>query len=68
MSKSYVVGDRYLDIELAHRTGLKGVMVKTGYGRGELSYVLPGKSREPDYVARDLLHAVQWIAENAKPS
>ena len=68
MSKSYVVGDRYVDIELAHRTGLKGVMVKTGYGRGELSYVLPDKSREPDYVARDLLHAVQWIVENVKPS
>ena len=44
LSNSYVVGDRHIDIELAHRLGLDGIMVKTGYGLGEIEYILPKKS------------------------
>ena len=32
LENSYVIGDRCSDIEMAHRAGLKGVLVKTGYG------------------------------------
>lgn len=63
MSRSYVVGDRYTDLELAFRSKLGGVLVKTGYGRGEIEYVLPGQPRKPQYVAQDLLDAAQWIIE-----
>ena len=58
---SYVIGDRSTDIEMAHNAGLKGILVKTGYGRGEMEYVLPHNSCKPVHVAEDLLHAVQWI-------
>ncbi len=61
MSNSYVVGDRYVDIELASRLNLKGILVKTGYGLGEMEYVLPQKPAKPSYVAEDLLDAVKWI-------
>lgn len=61
MPKSYVVGDRCTDMELAFRAGLKGIMVKTGYGRGDLTYVLPTSPYQPFHVAEDLLDAVQWI-------
>ena len=60
MSSSYVIGDRYSEIELANRLNLKGVLVKTGYGRGEVKYILPGKP-QPDYIAEDLLDAAKWI-------
>ena len=60
MSNSYVVGDRYLDIELANRLNLKGILVKTGYGRGEIEHILPGK-QQPAHIAEDLLRAVEWI-------
>jgi D-glycero-D-manno-heptose 1,7-bisphosphate phosphatase len=65
MSKAYVVGDRVSDIELAHRLDLKGVMVETGYGLGDIAYVLPGKT-QPSHIAQNLLHAAQWIVGREK--
>lgn len=58
---SYVVGDRYADVELAHGVGGRGVLVLTGYGRGE--YELHGQewSRQPDSVVEDLAAAVDAI-------
>ena len=66
MSGSYVVGDRYLDMELAHRVNLKGILVKTGYGRGDIAYNLSKMAVKPTHIARDLLHAVRWILENER--
>jgi len=63
MSSSYVVGDRYTDMELARRSNLKGVLVETGYGLGDIEYLLPNKSVKPDHIAKDLLGAVQWILD-----
>ena len=63
MGSSYVIGDRCTDIELAHRAGLNGILVKTGYGRGEIDHVLPHTQYEPAYIAQDLLSAVRWIIE-----
>ena len=63
MSSSYVIGDRSTDIEMAVRANLKGILVKTGYGLGEINYVLPYKAVKPLHVAKDLLHAVRWILE-----
>ncbi len=63
MEKSYVIGDRFSDIELARQLGLKGILVTTGYGLGDLEYVFPALSFKPDYVADDILHAVRWIVE-----
>jgi len=60
MGNSFVVGDRYTEIELSRRLNLKGILVKTGYGLGEIEYVLPGRPA-PDYIADDLLGAAEWI-------
>jgi D-glycero-D-manno-heptose 1,7-bisphosphate phosphatase len=67
LPRSYVVGDRYMDIELAHRCNLKGILVKSGYGLGELKYVVPEKSLAPNHVARGLIDAVRWILERDEP-
>ena len=66
LSNSYVVGDRHSDIEFAHRSNLDGILVKTGYGLGEVEYILPKKSIEPVYIASDLLDAVRWIVDRVK--
>ena len=63
MKNSYVIGDRCSDIELAERSHLQGIMVTTGYGLGDIEYVLPHKSFKPLHIAKDLLHAVRWIIE-----
>ncbi len=64
MDRSYVIGDRVSDIELAKRCRLKGVLVKTGYGKGDLAYVFPNRQLKPFYVAKDLLAAVRWIIKD----
>ena len=66
METSYVIGDRLLDIEFAHNANLPGILVLTGYGKGELEYSMPHKSITPAYVAEDLLRAVQWILKQDK--
>ena len=61
MSKSYVIGDQCSDMELAHRAHLGSVLVKTGYGLGEIEYVLPKEAQKPAYIAEDILDGVTWI-------
>lgn len=61
MANSYVIGDRISDIELAHRADLKGVLVTTGYGRGDVDHLLPHSTCKPVHIAEDLFQAVRWI-------
>ena len=66
MQGSYVIGDRLLDIEFAHNANLPGILVLTGYGKGEAQYNMHSKSISPSYVAKDLLRAVKWILKTDK--
>jgi D-glycero-D-manno-heptose 1,7-bisphosphate phosphatase len=61
LENSYVIGDRFKDVEMARNAGAKAVLVLTGYGRGELGFLGPIRKVEPDFVAEDLSEAVQWI-------
>ena len=65
LSRSYVVGDRFKDLELAANVGAKGILVLTGYGRGELEYYQGDRLVEPHYIATDLLDAAAWILKDA---
>ena len=60
------VGDKYSDVRLAHTVGAKGVLVLTGYGRGEYEYEAESWPRRPDHIAETLLDAVEWILEDAR--
>jgi D-glycero-D-manno-heptose 1,7-bisphosphate phosphatase len=64
--RSYVVGDRLGDLQLAWNVGARGVLVKSGYGLGELTYHAPSWPRQPDLVAEDLLEAVERILNEAE--
>lgn len=58
--RSFMVGDKATDIDLAHNAGCTGILVQTGYG----DRVLKGDYQHqthPDYVADDLPMAVDWI-------
>ncbi len=50
MSRSCVVGDHYRDLEMARRCNLDGILVKTGYGLGDLTYVLPRMAIKPSWT------------------
>jgi D-glycero-D-manno-heptose 1,7-bisphosphate phosphatase len=66
LARSYVVGDRFRDIEMARNAKSKAILVLTGYGKGELEFLGPRSRVQPDYVAEDLLEAVDWILADAK--
>jgi D-glycero-D-manno-heptose 1,7-bisphosphate phosphatase len=61
LGRSWVVGDRHGDLQLAWNVGARGALVKTGYGLGEWTYHAPGWKRAPDLVAEHLLDAVTRI-------
>ena len=64
LERSVVVGDRYADVELAHGVGARGVLVLTGYGRGEYELHREEWPRQPDSVAENLAEAVDAILED----
>lgn len=61
LAESWMVGDRYSDIELAANAGVKSALVLSGYGRGEWEHQRDNWTRQPDLVAEDLLAAVNQI-------
>ena len=58
---SWMVGDRYGDVELARNAGLRAAFVLSGYGLGEWEHQRQHWAHQPDLVADDLLAAVREI-------
>jgi D-glycero-D-manno-heptose 1,7-bisphosphate phosphatase len=63
LENSWMVGDRYSDIELAHNAGLKSAFVLSGYGIGEWEYQRSAWTLQPDIVCETLLEAVERIVD-----
>lgn len=61
LRRSFVVGDRYGDIELARNAQARSILVRTGYGEGELMWHSANWSVRPNFVAQDLSDATDWI-------
>ena len=66
LQRSYVVGDRFKDIEMARNGGAKAILVLTGYGKGELEFLGLTSKVQADFVAEDLGEAVDWILADTK--
>jgi D-glycero-D-manno-heptose 1,7-bisphosphate phosphatase len=64
LKRSYLVGDRYKDVETAANAGAKGILVLTGYGRGEYEYLRATAPVRPVKIAADLAQAVAWILDD----
>ncbi len=58
---SYVVGDRGMEMEFAQAIGVEGILVLTGYGKGEWEFLRGRWKATPAYVAEDLYDAARWI-------
>lgn len=68
LARSFVVGDRLADLELGWAVGAGTVLVRSGYGRGELDHNAASWPRQPDIVADNLLEAVARILETGAPA
>jgi D,D-heptose 1,7-bisphosphate phosphatase len=63
LDRSFVVGDRWHDLEAGQRVGTKGLLVRTGYGRTEEQ---AGHVRvTPTAIVDNLMEAVSWIVRAA---
>jgi D-glycero-D-manno-heptose 1,7-bisphosphate phosphatase len=60
---SAMVGDKLSDVAAGQAAGAAGVLVLTGYGRGEWELRPPGDEIKPDHVADDLFDAVNWAMD-----
>ncbi len=65
LKNSFVVGDKYSDIALAHAVGACGIMVRTGYGAEQWQEHQTWPAL-PDYMAKDLADAGEWIMRKIK--
>lgn len=64
LAGSWVVGDRYADLEMAYAAGSRGILVMTGYGRGEYELHRSTWPKPPDLVTENLKDAVRHILRN----
>jgi D-glycero-D-manno-heptose 1,7-bisphosphate phosphatase len=63
LERSWMVGDRYSDIELARNAGLHSAFVLSGYGRGEWEYQRGAWKLQPEVVGDTLLDVAHIIIE-----
>ena len=59
LDRSFVVGDRWHDLEAGQRVGARGILVRTGYGKTEESS--PGGRAAPSAIVDNMIEAVSWI-------
>ena len=60
LSRSYLIGDKLIDLECGWNAGLRqSLLVRTGYG-AELERAAPGSLRSAP-IADDLRGAAEWI-------
>lgn len=61
-ARSFVVGDKWLDVGLARAAGARGLLVRTGTGAAEEARPRPGVSA--DVIVDNLAGAASWILLN----
>lgn len=63
---SFLVSDRYADIEMGQAARCTSILVLSGYGRGEYEWNRAKWLRQPDCVAEDLTAATDLILKNSR--
>jgi len=63
LKSSFVIGDRIVDIQTAYPVGAKSILVLTGYGQKEYEEI-KSQNINLDYVAKDLLDAMQFVKKS----
>ena len=66
LRSSFLVSDRFADLDMGRAAGCRSVLVLTGYGRGEYEWNRARWPKLPDHVAEDLTAATDWILQEAR--
>ena len=59
LDRSFVVGDRWHDLEAGARVGARTLLVRTGYGKTEEA--APRPQLRPAAIVENVMEAVSWI-------
>jgi D-glycero-D-manno-heptose 1,7-bisphosphate phosphatase len=60
LDRSFVIGDKLLDLGLAVEVGARGVLVRTGYGL-DIERAHNGAVPGAAFIASDLMEATSWV-------
>ena len=61
VNQSVMVGDKWIDVELGQRAGMKSVLVNTGFAVDDPGNKRPDHVKDPNFTARNLTETVEWI-------
>jgi D-glycero-D-manno-heptose 1,7-bisphosphate phosphatase len=61
LAESYMIGDRYVDVEAARAAGVKSVLLRSGDGLIEFEKHGKTSAFQPHFIADNLLNAVEAI-------
>ena len=58
---SYMVGDKWSDVDLGHRAGMRSILVQSGFAADDPGNKRAAQVQEPDFLAHSLAEAADWI-------
>jgi D-glycero-D-manno-heptose 1,7-bisphosphate phosphatase len=63
LTRSFMVGDRWLDVACGRAAGVRSILVRTGHGAHEEGHIAPGMPA--DAILNNLMEAVGWILRSS---
>jgi len=66
VSRSYMIGDKWSDVELGHRAGAASILVRSGFAADDPGNARPKHVADPEFTAHDLTEAADWIIAHHK--
>jgi D-glycero-D-manno-heptose 1,7-bisphosphate phosphatase len=66
LSQSFMVGDRWLDVQAGQQAGARGILVRTGYGAHEWRH--PGDGITAVAIVDHVFAAASWILQHREPA
>ena len=64
LAKSYVIGDRMMDVEMAHAVRAIGILVPEPGDQYSVGDEIEGSEEGPDFMADDFLGAAEWLRKH----
>lgn len=68
VKRSFVVGDKWSDVELGQRVGAHSILVQSGFAPDDPGNIRLAHLTDPDFIAATIIEAAEWIIKDDKKS